>query len=150
MRKNLIIFSIIVLLIVFIGIFYLYKPNNSDLPRVCFNETCFNVEIVDTEAERALGLMNRERMNYDEGMLFIFEESGNYPFWMKNTLIPLDMIWINEKKEVVYIKRNALPCKEDPCEIIDPNSNALYVLEVNSGISAQNNIAIGSIAKFDI
>ena len=62
------------------------------------------------------GLMFRENMDSDRGMLFIFEKEGEYPFWMKNTLIPLDIIWINKDKEVVFISENAQPCEEGkPC-----------------------------------
>lgn len=143
---------VVVLVLLFVAGIYIYNLNKdySDEPRVCFNDTCFDVEVVDNQQEREIGLMNRERMELDKGMLFVFDEVGNYPFWMKNTLIPLDMIWMDEDRKVVYVKRNALPCEKDPCEIINPNANAKYVIELNSGISAQKGIAIGSIADFDI
>ena len=65
----------------------------------------------------------------------MFETEGNYPFWMKNTLIPLDIIWINARNEIVFIAENAQPCKEDLCPNIDPEANAKYVLEINGGLS---------------
>ena len=81
-----------------------------------------------------------KEMPENEGMLFIFEKSGIYPFWMKNTLIPLDIIWLDENQNIVFIKKNALPCKEDPCPSINPNKTARYVLEINSGLVDKLNL----------
>ena len=95
------------------------------------------------------GLMFREKMDADKGMLFIFEKEGEYPFWMKNTLIPLDIIWINEDKEVVFISENAQPCNEEySCSSINPGNNAKYVLEINGGISEKIGLKIGDKANF--
>lgn len=117
-------------------------------PSVCFDDECFDVEVVDTEADRMKGLMFREYLDQDKGMLFVFEESRVYPFWMKNTLISLDMIWIDENYEVVFIKESAMPCTSDPCPSINPGTQALYVLEINGGLAAQKGIELGDKAKF--
>jgi len=101
-----------------------------------------NVEIVDTFEERQVGLMFRDHLNENDGMLFIFDEEGYYPFWMKNTLIPLDMIWISESLQVVDIL-HADPCTEDPCTSYKPSGNAKYVVEVNQNFTIKNNIEIG-------
>ncbi|UCD03429.1 MAG: DUF192 domain-containing protein [Candidatus Aenigmatarchaeota archaeon] len=111
---------------------------------VCFNndEKCFLVEIVSKPEDRARGLMERENLDPNRGMLFSFGEEGRYSFWMKNTKIPLDIIWINGDGEVVFIKRNAQPCPpEGECNSIDPTADAFYVLEVNAG--AAENITVG-------
>jgi hypothetical protein len=89
------------------------------------------------------GLMFRENLDENNGMLFIFNNSGKYNFWMKNTLIPLDIIWINKNIEIVDIKENVPPCKQEPCEIYSPKTEAWYVLEVNGGSVKMNNISIG-------
>ena len=137
---------------VLIGFFVLSEQRQEqivpDKPRVCFGENCFNVEIVDTPAEREIGLMNRESLNEDAGMLFIFESMGYYPFWMKDTLIPLDMIWIDSSGKVVYVYENALPCESDPCEVMSPSGDALYVLEVNGGIASEKGIIVGMQTEF--
>lgn len=87
--------------------------------------------------------MNREFLSGNEGMLFVFEAAGIYPFWMKNTLIPLDILWLNQNGEVVYIKEKAMPCS-DSCEEIDPKVEAEYVLEINVGEVQKHNFQLGS------
>lgn len=109
----------------------------SAISKVCFNEKCFNVEIVNTPEARAQGLMEREYLNPDNGMLFIFDTEDKYYFWMKNTLISLDIIWLDKNKKVMFIKHNAQPCKADPCETFGPNEKAKYVLEINSGLAKE-------------
>jgi len=119
--------------------FYFFSSNEES---VCVKERCFEVEIVDNDKERSQGLMFREFLEEDAGMFFVFDSSDLYPFWMKNTLIPLDIIWIDENKEVVYIS-NAVPCEKDPCRNYNPNVEALYVLEVNGGIADEIGLEIG-------
>src|SRR4030042_6719439 len=91
------------------------QPQN--ISQVCFGQECFQVELALTPEQQARGLMGRESLQ--GGMLFVFQEEGVYPFWMKDTLIPLDMVWIGSNKTVVYIERNAMPCDSDPCPSID-------------------------------
>jgi hypothetical protein len=90
-------------------------------------------ELAVTEEERARGLMFREKILPDQGMLFVFEEEGSYAFWMKNTLIPLDMLWLDRDRRIVHIARDVPPCKEDPCPSYGPDRPALYVLELAAG-----------------
>jgi uncharacterized membrane protein (UPF0127 family) len=92
----------------------------------------FSVEVADTPEERSVGLMYRTELCESCGMLFIFEHEDKYGFWMKNTLIPLDMVFIDSEFTVVDILR-AEPCMEDPCPGYKPMGKALYVLEVNKG-----------------
>jgi len=125
------------------------EKNNSDIiSKVCFENKCFKVEIADTTEERETGLMNRKYLEPDSGMLFLFKEEGEYNFWMKNVLIPLDMIWINESNRIVFIKNNAEPCRTKLCEFFNPNKKAKYVLEVNGGISKEVGIEIGDVVEF--
>lgn len=93
------------------------------------------VDIVDTMETRTRGLMFRESMPEDEGMFFVFEEEDEKSFWMKNTLIPLDMIFIGADYRVVSITKGAVPCKADPCGSYPSKGPAKYVLEVNAGVS---------------
>lgn len=110
---------------------------------VCHEKDCFTVEIVSTPETRAKGLMYRTEMEEDSGMFFVFEERSVYPFWMKNTLIPLDMIWLDSKLRVVYIAHDVQPCKADPCPVVDPGVEARYVLELNGGTAARIGLKVG-------
>lgn len=121
--------------------------NQENASRVCFGEKCVKVEIADEYDERQKGLMFREELDEGSGMLFIFESSGEYDFWMKNTLIPLDIIWISENYKIVDIQK-AVPCIESFCQSYIPNGNARYVLEVNSGFTEKNGIGIGEEVNF--
>jgi len=124
--------------------------NNQNYTTVCFKENCFLVEIAKTQAERARGLMFREGLEQNKGMLFVFDREGAYSFWMKNTLIPLDIIWMNGNKEVVFISKDSQPCKENQCPSIIPEEKALYVLEVNAGIAEKIGLLVGDKAMFDL
>jgi len=83
--------------------------------------------------------MNRKMMDQNKGMIFIFPKSDRYDFWMKNTLIPLDMIRIDEELTVVRIL-TAQPCTSNPCPIYSPGKTAKYTLEINAGIAARYGI----------
>ena len=122
--------SVCIFLIAFLAVNYFSAKQER---AVCFNSFCFKAEIAKSSAELAKGLMFRKILEQDRGMLFVFEEEGDYPFWMKNTLIPLDMIWINSDSKVVFISENNLPCPKNDCSSINPNQNAKYVLEINAG-----------------
>jgi len=110
---------------------------------VCIRGSCFSVELAVTPQERATGLMNRDSTEPGKGMLFIFEQEGVYSFWMKDTRMPLDMIWISADRKVVFIDEGAQPCRADPCPAIDPGGKALYVLEVSAGTVENAGIEIG-------
>ena len=80
--------------------------------------------------------MHRESLDEKSGMLFVFPEDGRYGFWMKNTLIPLDIIWIDNDQRVVDIQ-TAQPCTAEPCPSYTPSGDARYVLEINANVSEQ-------------
>lgn len=92
------------------------------------------MEVADDEQERKQGLMNRNSLPSQSGMLFVFDKPDIYAFWMKDTRIPLDMIWINGSGVIVDIQK-AVPCLTDECESYVPAVSGSYVLEVNAGIS---------------
>ncbi len=104
------------------------------------------VELARTDAERARGLMWRERLAPDAGMLFLFDESAPHGFWMKNTLIPLDMIFIGEDGRIVGIVESATPGSTALREVGAPNR---YVLEVNGGWSAARGVRTGDRVRFE-
>ena len=99
------------------------------------DEILVDVQISDTPLKRNVGLMSQDQLLYDEGMLFIYEESGNYSFWMHNVKFALDIIWFDDKGNVVHIKQNVPPCTTEPelCIVYDPRAEALYVFEATAG-----------------
>jgi hypothetical protein len=118
--------------------------------RVIFPDgTSVAVEVADTDATRERGLMFRTSLAPAEGMIFVFPSVGLYPFWMKNTLIPLDMIWLDAQARVVSIARAVPPCKADPCPSFSPDADALYVVELVSGFAAKHGVKVGDTLKLE-
>jgi uncharacterized protein len=103
------------------------------------------IEIVDNAADRQKGLMFRKSMPEHQGMLFVFEEQEPQSFWMKNTLIPLDIIFVNDKNTVVSIQKNATPLSEKP---LPSTGSALYVVETNGGYADKFGIKAGVKINF--
>lgn len=108
-----------------------------------------SVEIAATEAVRARGLMFRGELAPNEGMIFVFPRAGFYPFWMKNTLVPLDMIWLDAAGTVVSMAGSVPPCKADPCASYAPDGVAAYVVEVVSGFTRQHGLKKGDRVKLE-
>lgn len=112
--------------------------------QVCFETgDCVAVEIADDAQEQARGLMYRQKLAEDQGMLFVFDRTGVHKFWMKNTLIPLDMLWIAEGGRIIHVEHDVPPCKGDPCPSYGPDAPAKYVLEVNAGYARKQGIDVG-------
>lgn len=107
----------------------------------------FRVQVADTEPTRRTGLMFRADMPANEGMIFLFEKQQPLTFWMKNTLIPLDMIFFDEDWKIVSIQKNAQPCKADPCLLYPSEGPAKFVLEINAGLSDKLGIKEGAAAQ---
>ncbi len=101
------------------------------------------VSIADTDELRTKGLMFVSKLEENEGMLFVYSDEAPRTFWMKNTLIPLDMIFIAVNGTVVNVVENAKPCEIDPCVTYDSIHPAKYVVETNAGFAKQNGIFTG-------
>jgi uncharacterized membrane protein (UPF0127 family) len=125
------------------------SPVNPSGARVIFPDGhVVRVELAADLATRAQGLMHRDRLPDGTGMLFIFPVTSHYSFWMKNTLIPLDMIWISEDRRVVHVKHGVPPCQADPCPSYSPGAPARYVLEVGSGVARAHGVDAGVTLQF--
>jgi uncharacterized membrane protein (UPF0127 family) len=119
-------------------------------PRIVFPDGyAVTVEIAADEDTRQQGLMYRDRLTEDRGMIFFFASTGEYPFWMKNTLIPLDMIWIDQGRRIAHIAHDVPPCKADPCPSYPPHAPAKYVLEVAAGVAAKHHLKDGDALNFE-
>ncbi|MCX9083353.1 MAG: DUF192 domain-containing protein [Candidatus Methanoperedens sp.] len=117
---------------------------------VCFGSSCIDVELATTPGEMTIGLMNRTSLPENRGMLFIFDEESSHKFWMKNTLIPLDIIWLDNNEKIIFIERNTQPCYIPVCSTFGPESGSKYALEVNGGFAEKNKIEVGDIARIYI
>ena len=125
------------------------KSASKNWPEICLNQTCFSIQLAKTEQEREYGLMNRTSLPELSWMLFIFDTEDYHIFWMKDTLIPLDMIRIDSELHVVWIKE-ADPCTQDECLIYNPGKTASYVLELNKWISAKYGIKAWDKAELSL
>lgn len=117
--------------------------------KICYENTCFILEIAEDNKAREKWLMNRESLATNKAMLFVFEEEKKHVFWMKNTLIPLDIIRINKDLKIVDIQ-TAQPCKEDICQNYVPSLDSNYVLEINAGLSKEKWISIWDTFKLKL
>jgi hypothetical protein len=102
--------------------------------------TSVNVEIVDDEASRTQGLMGRQHMAESQGMLFIFPDEDYRSFWMANTPLPLDIIYVNKALKIVTVQRNTVPYSEESVPSTGP---ATYVIEMNAGFADRHGIMEG-------
>jgi hypothetical protein len=105
-------------------------------------------ELAVTDVERSRGLMFRERINPDQGMLFVFAEEGVHSFWMKNCKISLDMLWLDRDRRIIYIEQDVPPCLEDPCPSYGPRLPALYVLELQAGSARAHKLKLSDRIDF--
>lgn len=99
-----------------------------------------DIEIAEDEYKREIGLMDRASIGELEGMLFVFPVERDLSFWMKNTIIPLDMIFVNNRNLIVTIQHNARPFSEESYSSTAP---CLYVIEVNAGFADRHGINVG-------
>jgi uncharacterized membrane protein (UPF0127 family) len=117
--------------------------------------TTVALEIADTEATRQRGLMFRTALAEGEGMIFVFEQPGHYPFWMQNCRIALDIVWLDPRFKVVSIAESVPPCRlpkcEPPCASTDcpsyppaPGTSAKYVVELAAGFSKRHGLKTGN------
>jgi uncharacterized protein len=104
------------------------------------------VEVAATPPQQSLGLMYRKELSAMAGMLFVFATTVEHPFWMKNTVLPLDMIFLGDDRKVVGIVKDAVPFTTSPRT---PGVPSRYVLEVNAGFSDKHGVKVGDQAAFE-
>ncbi|MBF0548985.1 MAG: DUF192 domain-containing protein [Deltaproteobacteria bacterium] len=111
--------------------------------------TAFLSETADTPEKKVRGLMFRKELAKGAGMLFIYPEDEELTFWMKNTLIPLDIIFFSQDMRVVGILHNLPPCKTDPCPNYQSPAPAKYALEINAGLADTLGLSTQCTARID-
>ena len=105
-------------------------------------------ELAVTDEERQLGLMFRENIHSDQGMLFIFEEEGVHSFWMKNMKFSIDILWLDREKRIVHFECHVPPCKGLICPSYASKVPAMYVLELKAGSVAENQLRLNDRLEF--
>lgn len=137
---------ILILIIIFLFFIFFKSIINNDLKnisQICISGNCFDVEVMDTIQKRESGMMNKKDLASNRGMFFVFKKEGFYDFWMKDTLISLDIIWIDENYQIVNIKNNVQPCKISQCEFFKSEKKAKYVLEIKGGLTEDLRFKVG-------
>jgi len=119
-------------------------------PSVELGGKTFTVEIADTSEKQALGLMFRDSMPDDQGMLFIFPIEAPRSFWMKNTRIPLDIMYFDKDYRLVSISADTPPCRVSRCPSFPSIAPAQYVLELNAGKAAELGVGLGDRLTVDL
>lgn len=117
------------------------KPRNTA-------DIIIQIEVADTPSTRSAGLQDRIGLGKDQGMLFVFPEEAPLKFWMKKTLIPLDIIYVSDDYKIVDIIPDAQPCTESPCMIYPSTGKCRYAIEVNAGFTKINDIKVGDKVGF--
>lgn len=104
-------------------------------------DTTLKVWVADTGEERAKGLSGKNSIKEDEGMLFIFDQTGEYGFWMKGMNFPIDIVWIDGERRIIGMEETILP--ESYPKVFSPKEPVLYVLEVRAGYILRHHLDIG-------
>lgn len=126
------------------------KKSASPQGIVLINNQQFNIEIARTDAERQKGLMGRTSLDINAGMLFVFPSSDIYSFWMKETLIPLDIIFINNNKIVELTSLQPQNPQDTLIPQYTPKNKANYVLELPAGTASKHNFQPGNPVKINL
>jgi len=119
-------------------------------PYVTLKNERFIVELAETTEKQALGLMFREQMPDDHGMLFLFPGEAMRSFWMKNTRIPLDIFYFDEDLKLVSVAENTKPCRTQRCPSYPSTAPAKFVLELNAGKAAELGVKTGDILELHL
>ncbi len=108
------------------------------------------VEVMTHPTDMMRGMMFRDSLAPDRGMLFVHGSPGNYPYWMYQVRIPLDIIWLDEKRRIVEISPDTPPCqkKASECPSYGGNQKALFVLELAGGMAAKYGLKLGDTLIF--
>ncbi|WP_430392428.1 DUF192 domain-containing protein [Dyella sp. 20L07] len=114
-----------------------------DAPAVLLRGQRFTTEFATNDVSRARGLMMRTELATDHSMLFVFGDDEPRSFWMKNTLIPLDILYFDSSRKLVSVQTNVPPCKADPCPSYPSDRPARYVLELAGGTAARIGVMVG-------
>ncbi|HRH26504.1 MAG TPA: DUF192 domain-containing protein [Candidatus Paceibacterota bacterium] len=158
-RLQILVLSILILLVVAAAIVFALYPTKSisykntvdeSLVRndssIQFGSQIISVRYAETFEDRALGYSGTQHIPMNEGLVFVFEAPGRWSMWMKDMLVPLDIVWLDETGKVVHVETGVAP-ETYPEQAFTPNADARYVIEVASGTVASSGLMVGDIVK---
>lgn len=133
------------------------SQKNKNQTNISIGSLSIKAQVASRTNDRKKGLSNRDSLPINEGLLFVFENSGKWTIWMKNMKFPIDIIWIDEtpagEKKIVDIATDAIPQpekKDEELKRYQPQSQAKYVLEINAGLANLNNLKVGDTVNFEL
>lgn len=149
-RKNALSWGLIILVLILVGAaaYYILLPQIQPHVNVHIGDGLFVTKVAKTPEEREKGLSDTYELRRDQAMLFVYDRDDKWPIWMKDMKYPVDIVWLDKDKTIVYIVKNAPP-ESYPYEQFVPKEKARYVLEVPAGSVGQKKITIGAKAAFD-
>jgi uncharacterized membrane protein (UPF0127 family) len=149
-KKNAWSWIAVILLLLMIGSAALYAlwPQLQPHVTVHVGDGVFLSRVANSPETREKGLSGTTELRSDQAMLFVYDKDGKWPIWMKEMNYPIDIVWLDANKKVVYIVKNAPP-ESYPYEKFTPKQDARFVLELPAGTTAKKRIDIGSQATFD-
>jgi uncharacterized membrane protein (UPF0127 family) len=150
-KKIILILIILVIFTSIVSLFFIFSKDKSskqdlNINFVKINSQVIKVDVADNAKSQEKGLSGREKLEENTGMLFVFKNSGVYPFWMKDMKFSIDIIWLDEAGKIIFIKKNVSP--DTFPETFSPEKNSRYVLELSAGFSEKNNLQEGNFVEF--
>jgi uncharacterized membrane protein (UPF0127 family) len=139
---------VLVLALVGAAAVYILWPQLQPHATVRIGDAVFAAKVAKTPAEREKGLSDTASLRQDQAMLFVYEDDGKWPIWMKDMSYSIDIVWLDKDKKIVYMVKNAPP-ESYPYETFTPKQDARYVLELPAGTVGKKSIIIGATASFD-
>lgn len=149
-RKGVLSWALVLLVLGLVGgtAYFAFEPQLRPHVTLHLGDGVFLTRVAKTTEAREKGLSKTSSLRESEGMLLVFDTDGKWTIWMKDMNYPLDLIWLDKDKKVVYIVKNAPP-ESYPFESFSPKQEARYVVEVPAGTVGRKSVVIGSQAEFD-
>lgn len=122
----------------------------AELPLKLPSGRTLTAELMVRPEDRQMGLMFRPSLPADRALLFAFDGLDFHGIWMKNCRFPIDIVWLDEERQVVHVVEAAPPCAKEPCAVYQTMQRALYVVEMNAGQARREKVAVGSRLEFTL
>lgn len=149
LRRNKLVYIAGVVLALVLTVELVYASHDDSETNVSVGKGVYSVRVASSQSSREKGLSGTSKLESDRGMLFVFAQSAPWGIWMKDMKYPIDIVWLDQGKHVVYVVEQAEPASY-PSETFHPDSEARYVLELPSGTAKEDGIRVGGQAEFNL